>query len=143
VVDADSDRDSILHIEVEKVRKKLLAKVKVKTNKQARELTCQLDSATSCNVLARRDYEKLDKPKLHNSNTTLTMYDGRQRKSLGVCQLEIEDRLGKSRSLKFEELETEKLTLLSLETCLKLNLLSYERESVSVVETRRQHKSRY
>ena len=66
------------------------------------------------------------------------MYDGRDRKSLGVCQLHIEDREGKSRSLKFELLETEKLTLLSLETCLKLNLLSYERESISVVETQRQ-----
>jgi len=55
VVDADSDRDSVLHIEVEKVGKKLLAKVKVNTNKQARELTCQIDTAASCNVLARRD----------------------------------------------------------------------------------------
>ena len=68
VVDADSDRDSVLHIEVEKVGKKPLAKVKVKTNKQARELICQLDTAASCNVLARRDYEKLDKPKLHNTH---------------------------------------------------------------------------
>ena len=44
MVDADSDQDSVLHIEVEKVGKKLLAKVKVKTNKQAQELTCQLDT---------------------------------------------------------------------------------------------------
>ena len=134
MVDADSDQDSVLHIEVEKVGKKLLAKVKVKTNKQAQELTCQLDTAASCNVLARRDYEKLGKPKLDSSSTTLTMYDGRERKSLGVCQLVIDDCDGKSRRLKFEVLETEKLTLLSLETCLKLRLLSYERESVSVVE---------
>ena len=103
----------------------------MKTNKQAQELTCQLDTAASCNVLARRDYEKLGKPKLDSSSTTLTMYDGRERKSLEVCQLVIDDCEGKSWRLKFEVLETDKLTLLSF---LKLQLLSYERESVSVVE---------
>lgn len=69
-------------------------------------IECQLDTAASCNVMSVRDYEKLGKPRLGISRTTLNMYDGTARKSLGVVRVDVSDRDGKPTLLEFELLET-------------------------------------
>ena len=58
------------------------------------------------------------------------MYDGRGKKSLGTCSLEVVSKEGQEVRLKFEVLDTNKLTLLSLDTSLKLRLISYEGQEV-------------
>ena len=68
------------------------------------------------------------------ADTVLTMYDGRGKKSLGTCSLEVVSKEGQEVRLKFEVLDTNKLTLLSLDTSLKLRLISYEAEEVCVVD---------
>ena len=133
--DEETDRDSVLHMEVKKVGKKLLAMVTFKVKGVTTELECQLDTAASCNVMAYQDYIKLGKPSMEKSKSLLTMYDGRDRKSLGSCRLEMVDKEGQVQTLRFEVLETKQKTLLSLDTCLSLNLISYERESVCVVDS--------
>ena len=125
--------EAVLLITVEKIGKKLLARVPLRGRDRVETIECQLDTAASCNVMSVLDYEKLGKPKLRNSRTTLSMYDGTARKSLGVVQVGVSNREGKPTQLVFELLETRHHTLLSLDTCLKL---SYEIESVCLAEAK-------
>ena len=96
-------------------------------------VTCQLDTAVSCTVMSRADYNKLGCPKL-TSNVVLTMYDGTVKKMLDRCCVQVSNRVGEVTTLRFELLETSHHSLLSLKTCLDLKLLSYEVESVCLVE---------
>ena len=54
--------------------------------------------------------------------------------SLGRCCVQVSNRVGEVTTLRFELLETSHHSLLSLQTCLDLKLLSYEVESVCLVE---------
>ena len=121
VEDAESDSD-ILHIQVDKVGKKLVATINVHhADSGDTELRCQLDTAASCNVLSVSDYEKLGSPTLMPSSTTLTMYDGSKVQSKGRCHLNLRES-GQAQTLMFEAVETKNATLLSLDTCLQLQL---------------------
>ena len=96
-------------------------------------LTCQLDSAATCNVLSHRDYLKLGKPRQEHSSITLTMYDGSVRRSMRMCTLQLAAEA--ISQLKFEVLDTKHHSLLSLDTCLKLGLLKYNMEEVCIVHS--------
>ena len=130
----DSDDEDILAVDVEKVGKKLLAYLNLREDQNMKALTCQIDTAASCNLMAYRDYQKLVRPELKQSNTVLTMYDGRGKKSLGTCSLDVVKKEGQEFRLKFEVLDTNKLTSLSLDTSLKLRLISYKAEEVCVMD---------
>eukprot|EP00731_Ephydatia_muelleri_P005418 Em0002g1594a len=82
-------------------------------------------SAASCIVLTFSDYCKLGKPEMKNSKTVLAMYDGSTRKSCGFCQLWVRDKLGRVHQLRFEVLRTRHCSLLSLDTSLMLELITY------------------
>ena len=125
----DSEEEVML-ISVEKVGKKLLANVEIQVGGSKRSLVCKLDTAASCNVLAWRDYVKLRKPKLLGSTTRLTMYDGIVKSSLGQCRLSVKNQENKIVELEFELLKTQQHSLLSLDTCLELQLLTYETVSL-------------
>ena len=129
----DSEEEVLL-ISVEKVGTKLLAKVEIQVGGSKRSLVCQLDTAASCNVLAWGDYVKLGKPKLLGSATRLTIYDGTVKSSLGRCQLSVKNWENKVVGLELELLKTQQHSLLSLDTCLELQLLTYETESVCMTE---------
>ena len=116
--------EEVLLISVDKVGKKLLAQVPFQVNGRTQTIVCQLDTAASCNVLARSDYRKLGNLPVQESGTTLTMYDGSVRKSLGRCRVQVHNRQEEVTWLEFEILETKHHTLLSLDTCLGLQLLS-------------------
>ena len=126
----------VFQISVRKVDKKLLAQVLVIVNGQKKTMECQLDTAASCNVMSCQDFKKLGCPCLRESHTKLTMYDGTVKSSLGKCQLQVNNRQGQDRRLIFEVLETKHCSLLSLDSCLELHLLSYEEESVCLAEAR-------
>ena len=65
---APDSEEEVLLITVEKVGKKLLAKVPFRRTVSSRdlEIVCQLDTAASCNVLTMADYEKLGCPPCGN-----------------------------------------------------------------------------
>ena len=127
VVDAESDSD-ILHIQVDKVGKKLLATINVHhADSGDTELRCQLHTAASCNVLSVSDYEKLGSPTMMPSSTTLTMYNGSKVQSKGRCHLNLRES-GQVHTLMFEVVQNKNATLLSLDTCLLLQLIAVTEE---------------
>ena len=97
-------------------------------------ITCQLDTAASCNVMSLTDYQLLGNLPRKQSETTLTMYDGSVSRSLGKCMACVQNRQGKLTELEYEILEIIHHTLLSLDTCLNLQLLSYEVECICLAE---------
>ena len=129
-----SDDDYVCLISVEKVGKKLLVKVPFMVKGRNQTIVCQLDTTALCNVLAASDYRRLGSPGLGKSQTTLTMYDGTVRRSMGRWQTQVYNRQEELTWLDFEVLETKHHTLLSLDTCISLSLLSYETESVCLAE---------
>ena len=133
VIPTGSDEE-VLMIAVEKVGKKLLAQVPFRVSGCTQVIVCQLDTAALCNILSLSDHRKLGSLPIKESRTTLTMYDGTVRKSLGRCRVQVHNRQEKPMWLEFELLETKHPTLLSLDTCLNLQLLSYEAESVCMAE---------
>ena len=68
VEEADSESD-ILHIQVDKVGRKLLATINVQANScdTTTHLRCQLDTAATCNVLSVTDYQKRGRPTMQPS----------------------------------------------------------------------------
>ena len=72
----EEDKEDILQIVVQKLGRKLMAKMQLEWNRKSEVLGCQVDTAASCNVLTYSDYCKLRKPEMKNSKTVLTMYDG-------------------------------------------------------------------
>ena len=99
-----------------------------------KQVVCQLDTAASCNVMTKIDHEQLGKPKLKKSRTRLIMYDGSINESLGQCRVLVVNRDGKLTELLFEVMDSKQHTLLSLDTCINLQLLSFETESICVAE---------
>ena len=59
-----------------------------------------------------------------------TMYDGCSRNSCGFCQLGVRDKLGRVHQLCFEVLRTRHCSLLSLDTSLMLELITYGTEAI-------------
>eukprot|EP00731_Ephydatia_muelleri_P030026 Em0021g549a len=129
-----ASEEKVMLIRVQKVGRKLLAKVPFQREKKIQVITCQLDTAASCNVMSLTDYQLLGNLPRKQSKTTLTMYDGSVSRSLGKCMACVQNRQGKLTELEFEILETKHHTLLSLDTCLNLQLLSYEAECVCLAE---------
>ena len=134
MVESGREEEECLLIRVKKIGRKLLAVLSVTGKKRLSvNLTCQLDSAATCNVLSHRDYLILGKPGLEHSSITLTMYDGSLRRSMGRCTLQLAAET--ISQLEFEVLDTKHHSLLSLDTCLKLGLLKYNTEEVCIVHS--------
>ena len=127
--------EELLQVKVEKKGKELLARFWCEAGGKRLELTFQLDTPASCNVLSLPDYVQLGSPKLRDSEILLSMYDGSVKRSLGQCLVVVKDREGKSRQLVFEVLKTRHHTLLSLDTYLQLELISYRSERVNLVSS--------
>eukprot|EP00731_Ephydatia_muelleri_P025251 Em0017g334a len=69
-----SRAEDVFQIQVEKVGRKLLAKVVFQVERGTKQVVCQLDTAASCNVMTKMDHEQLGKPKLKKSRTRLIMW---------------------------------------------------------------------
>ena len=122
MVESGREEEECLFIQVEKRGRKLLAVLSLSGVKRLSvELTCQLDSAATCNVLSHRDYLQLGKPRLEHSGTTLTMYDGSVRRPMGKFALQLAAET--ISQLEFEVLDTKHHSLLSLDISLELGLL--------------------
>lgn len=56
--------EEVLLITVERVGKKLLARVQFRVEGRSKMVVCQLDTAASCNVMSMADYNNLGCPEL-------------------------------------------------------------------------------
>ena len=130
-----TDQEDILSVTVRKVGKKLIGTLQFAVKKGRVALQCQLDTAATCNVLSLKDHRTLGEPPLERSATTLTIYDGSVQRSLGRCFLQVLDPEERTQTLLFEVLKSEHHSLLSLDSCLILKLLTYKLEEVSVVNS--------
>lgn len=124
VNDANDSDESVLKVKVDKQDRKLVAKIQVSPSGVERqtELSFQLDTAATCNILSYVDYRKLEKPTMGESTATLTMYDGTEVKPMGTCKLNLH--ASKEHSFLFQITPTKNMSLLSLDTCIELGLLS-------------------
>ena len=99
---ADSESD-ILHMQVDKVGRKLLATINVQADSCAYNNTAAI-SARHCshmNVMRVMDYQTRGRPKMQPSTSKLTMYDGSQVLSKGQCYLQMRES-GQEQTLMFE-----------------------------------------
>ena len=69
-----SSDESTNCIHVTKYDRKMIATVTV-ANGKVKKLEVQMDTAATCNMLTRRDFAKMDKPRLTESTQAVTMYD--------------------------------------------------------------------
>ena len=76
----------------------------------SKQITCQLDTAATCNVLSVKDYHKLGDPPLKPSHARLTMYESTVVRSKGRCQLEVCDDK-RNVPLMFEVVETKQFAI--------------------------------
>ena len=102
------------------------------------ELTCQLDTGATCNVMSLRDLAVITQtgdPPLKNSKVKLRLFDGSLMKPRGVATLKTH-RNGSTAQLNFQVVDTKNKPLLSAETCERLGLLKVtinEASEVNVV----------
>lgn len=102
------------------------------------ELTCQLDTGATCNVISLRDLAVITQtgdPPLKSSKVKLRLFDGSLMKPRGVATLKTH-RNGSTAQLNFQVVDTKNKPLLSAETCERLGLLKVtinEASEVNVV----------
>ena len=92
--------------------------------------------AATCNILTVADYEKIGQPTLQPTTTRLIMYDQTECKPEGWCYVEVMDKEGSYRNLRFMVVNTTQRSLLSGTTCLDMELI-YLTESVCLVNERK------
>ena len=73
----------------------------------------QLDTAATCNMLTRRDYTKMGKPKLTATNTPVTLYDDSTVMPDGWCTMTVKDNANNTHHLNFLVMNTGQHSLLS------------------------------
>lgn len=120
---SDSEGEQVYSITTTERNRKLLANISVQIGNKAVPIEFQLDSAASCNTLTMTDYDRLGKPNLTPTNTTLTLYDQSKCIPLGWTDLMVENQSGQYTSRKFLVVDTKQHSLLSWKTCQQLELL--------------------
>ena len=73
---SEEDEEDLMQTVVQKMGRKLMAKMQLEWNRKNVELDCQVDTAASCNVLTYSDYCRLGNQEMKKSKTVLIMYDG-------------------------------------------------------------------
>ena len=92
----------------------------------------QLDTAATCNMLTRRDYTMMGEPKMTATKTLVTLYDDSTVMPDGWCTMTVNDNANNTHHLNFLVMNTEQHSMLSLNTCLDLSLITMN-ESVHLV----------
>ena len=126
-----SDSESANAIQVRKTDRKLLATVSLKCGETTTNVEFQLDTAATCNILCKKDYNALGSPKMKRTKTKLTVYDGSTVAPKGWCNALLMQKKV-PRELKFLVVDTDQRSLLSLATCLDLNLITANEQAMLV-----------
>jgi hypothetical protein len=99
--------------------------MKLSGQKSRTKMKCQIDTGSTCNLMSHNDYCALAQdgsPPLWKSKSKLTLYDGSPLQLLGQANICCEHN-GKQYSLEFQIVETKQKSLLSAETCEKMNII--------------------
>ena len=118
----------MLCLQVLRKNRKLLTTIKVQAGGSRKEINFQLDTGASCNILNLKDYTDLDKPKLDQNRPQLRQFDGSVTRALGGCSLEVA-----GRKMQFLVHKTRNQSLLSMDACLELGLITVKEEWVNLV----------
>ena len=112
-----------LGIKVDQLNRKPVGKVRISSSDAIKqvELSFQLYKAYS-SILSFTDNCKLKKPEMIESTATLTMYDSSEVKPMVKCRLIFHTTKGKS--FMFQITKTKNMSLLLLDSCIELGLLS-------------------
>ena len=127
-----SSDESTNSIHLSKQDRKMMATVHVVNGTVQGKVKFQLDTAATCNMLTRRDYTKMGKPKLTDTKTPVTLYDDSTVMPDGWCTMTVKDNANNTHHLNFLVMNTGQHSLLSLNTCLDLSLIQMN-ESVHLV----------
>ena len=109
-------------------RKKLYVPIKMHTDNhlRAREVTCQVDTGSACNVIGFNDLCKVlqdGAPKVKESHAKLRFHDGSILKPLGKCQIHCNWKMN-SVDLEFQVVDVRRKVLLSAEASQLLGLVT-------------------
>ena len=126
--ESDESEESLLCIQVVRKNKKLMTTVNTKAGDSRKQTVFQLDTGASCNILNYSDYADLGKPTLDNTRTQLRQFDGTTTRALGGCEIEVA-----GHQLYFLVHKTRNHSLLSLDACLQLELITVKDEWVNLV----------
>lgn len=129
---SENDNDSAesqMCIQVVRKGKKLTSTIDTFSTTKQVKVEHQLDTGASCNVFDQKYYNVLGQPPLNtNKLSMLQLYDGTRTEPLGKCEVDIDGQF-----FKFFVVESNNLSLLSLDACLNLGVLSANKEWVNVV----------
>ncbi|XP_067933799.1 uncharacterized protein [Watersipora subatra] len=126
--ESDESNESLLCLQVVRKNKKLMFIIKTCAGDSRKDITFQLDTGASCNILNYRDYCDLGKPTLVGSQSKLCQFDGSVTRALGGCNIQVFER-----SLYVLVHKTSNHSLLSLDASLELGLISLKEEWVNLV----------
>lgn len=124
----EGSEDSLLCLHVVRRDRKLLTSVVTKVNGNRKQTRFQLDTGASCNILNHTDYIDLGKPSLDGNRKQLRQFDGSTTRALGGCEVEVA-----GKTFYFLVHKTRNHSLLSLDACLDLGLISMKDEWVTLV----------
>lgn len=104
--------------------RKLLARLKMRSSSVVENIEFQCDTGATSNILNQQDYQRMGKPPLQETKSTVTCYNGSQINPLGWCYLHTTEG-DRSTKLKFLVIDVDQQhSLLSLNTCLELGLVN-------------------
>jgi hypothetical protein len=126
--ETDSD-ESLMCIQVVRMNRKLLSTIETSYGKKKSSIQYQLDTGASCNIFNYQDYCALGRPPLNlNKRPTLQLFDGSSTRPLGQCEVTLA-----GHKHRFYVLKTKNISLLSVDACLDLGLLTVKPEWVNLV----------
>uniref|UniRef100_A0A8W8N379 Uncharacterized protein n=1 Tax=Magallana gigas TaxID=29159 RepID=A0A8W8N379_MAGGI len=125
---SDSDSDSLYAVNSSS-GKQWFVKIHMSASGNSSNVTCQLDSGSTCNVINFRQYAKIMQtgdPPLKPTEKTLKLYGGKSKLiPLGIATLKCRViQSGKTENLDFYVVEMDQTPILSAEACEKLGLLT-------------------
>ena len=108
----------------------MIATVPIENKNIHKTIEFQLDTATTCNMLSRRDYATMGKPQLTTTTQAITTYDDTKVVPDGWCNLTVTDNDNHKQHLNFLVMQTKQHSLLSLNACMSLQLIKINDEHV-------------
>ncbi|XP_011437820.3 retrovirus-related Pol polyprotein from transposon 297 [Magallana gigas] len=125
---SDSDSDSLYAVNSSS-GKQWFVKIHMSASGNSSNVTCQLDSGSTCNVINFRQYAQIMQtgdPPLKPTEKTLKLYGGKSKLiPLGIATLKCRViQSGKTENLDFYVVEMDQTPILSAEACEKLGLLT-------------------
>lgn len=126
--ESDDSAESLLCLQVVRKNRKLITNALTQAGGNRKNIQFQLDTGASCNILNFADYTDLGKPKLDANRKQIRQFDGSITRSLGGCEIKVGEK-----TLHVQVHKTRTQSLLSLDACLELGLITVKSEWVNLV----------